>query len=231
MKIISTAALIILGTMVSEWKTLEFESFLIDVPDTWEYQSAQGIDSFVGHIVGPGIKLVFDLSSQGYADPLIDTPEEYAERMSHRYSYVFMKPSVIYTSGDVEAVRQEEEKKAKLANRKPRIVEKTIVPTRRIYRPETDHKHHRLVDLTYKDSTVTMVVLLPEQIKNHNITVDTIGNYVVKHISPKQPGHGTTGVFYKSMASTLTFQIHGMNIPADVHEDALRSLASIKIKE
>jgi hypothetical protein len=110
------------------------------------------------------------------------------------------------------------------------------VPTRRIYKPtEKDHVKHRLadflVDLTHNDSTVTMVILLPEEIKKHEIKIDTINNYLVKHITPKTPGHGTTGVFYKSLSSTLTFEIHAVNVPAESQEDALKSIQSILIRE
>jgi hypothetical protein len=237
MKTVFIGSILILGTAFAEWKTLDLEKFTIDVPGTWEYEPVQGVDSFIGNIVGQGVKFSFDHNPQGYANPLIDTPEEYAERVSHRYSYVFQKHDVIYTNGDVKLLQDEEYKKAK-ANpaHKVRKVEKTIVPTRRIYKPtEKDHAKHRvadfLVDLTHKDSTVTMVILLPEEIRNHEIIVDTVDSYLVKHIRPKTPGHGTTGVFYKALDSTFTFQIHAVNIPADVQEDAVKALKSIQIRK
>ena len=237
MKIFFLSSVLYLSLALAGWKILDLEKFTIEVPDDWEYQPVQGFDSFIGDFIAPGIKFSFDYNPGGYANTLIDTPEEYAERVSHRYSYVFQKHDVIYTNGDVNALQEEEYKKAK-ANpaHKARKVEKTIVPTRRIYRPtEKDREKHHLadflVDLTHKDSTVTMVILLPEEIKSHDITVDTVGNYVVKHIAPKQPGHGTAGAFYRSLSSTLTFQIHAKNVPAERLEDALIAIQSIQLRE
>jgi hypothetical protein len=237
MKTVFLGSLLFFGTAFTEWKTLDLEKFTIDIPDTWEYEPVQGVDSFIGNIVGPGVKFSFDYSTQGYANPLIDTPEEYAERMSHRYSYVFQKHDVIYTTGDVKALQEEEYRKAK-ANpaHKIRKVEKSIVPTRRIYKPtEKDHAKHRLadflVDLTHNDSTVTMVILLPEEIKQHEIKLDTVGNYCIKRITPKVPGHGTTGVYYKSLNSKFTFQIHAVNVPAEAQDDAIKSISSLQIRE
>lgn len=236
MKIAILSSLLFFGSVFAEWKTLDLEKFTIEIPDSWEYQPVQGFDSFIGNIVGPGIRFSFDYSTQGYSNSLIDTPEEYAERVSHHYSYVFQKHDVIYTTGDVKALQEEEYHKAKTnPAHKARKVEKSIVPTRRIYKPtEKDHAKHRLadflVDLTHNDSTVTMVILLPEEIKNHEIKVDTVNDYLVKHITPKTPGRGTTGVFYKSLNSPLTLQIHATNIPAVSHDDALKSIQSIVIK-
>ena len=227
--------IIICIALSTEWKTLDLEKFTIDVQETWEYVPGQGVDSYVGAIKGEGVNLAFELSPLGHANQLMETPEEYAERMSHHYSYIFLKKGVIYTHGDVEAVRQEEIKKRKGVDPKTIRVEKTIVPTRRIYKPtDKDHEKHRLadflVDLTHNDSTVTMVILLPENIKSHNISLDTVGNYIVKHISPKIPGKGTTGVLYTSLTSSTNFQLHGIDIPAELQEDVNRACSSIIIK-
>jgi hypothetical protein len=229
------SAIVLLVTSCQEWKVLDLGQFSLQVPGDWTYKEENGIDSFVGTIIGSECRLSFDCSEMGYANSLINTPEEYAEEISQSFSYVFMKPGVIYTTGNVEALRKEELKKVSVEDTASVIVEGEIIPDRRIYKPSPkDLQIYRdadfLVELRHRDSVVTMPIVLPDEIRKHNIVVDTVGNYVRKLIWPKQPGHGTTGVYYKKLNGSFNLQISGTDLPPEEQTNAITAFKTIKIK-
>ncbi|NBW36190.1 MAG: hypothetical protein EBR30_14450 [Cytophagia bacterium] len=195
----------------SDLQTLDLKYFSIEVPKNWRYIKQQGIDSFVGEIRGPRVKLSFDCSSMGYANNLIQTPEEYIKRqILISYSFLFSKPDVIYTLKEsVENVRNAEMKKLNTNDTSLVKVRPYIRPTSKIYLPTKNDlvkfkNADYLVDLTHNDSTITVGVALPDDIRKHNIKIDTIGQFVVKTIWPKKTGDGMTGVYYKKIKAILT---------------------------
>jgi uncharacterized protein YcfL len=63
----------------TEWKTIDAESFTISVPNNFNYEKKQGIDSQVGEITGDSLKFLFDFGF--YTDQNPKTNEEFAEKM------------------------------------------------------------------------------------------------------------------------------------------------------
>ncbi len=227
-----------LGAFTNDSQTLDLKYFSIEVPKKWRYIRQQGIDSFVGEIRGPKVKLSFDCSNMGYANNLIQTPEEYIERqVSISYSFLFNKPDVHYTLGkNVKNVKMEEMKKLNTTDSSLVKVEPFIRPSTKIYLPtkrdlgkfkDADY----LIDLTYKDSTITVGVTLPNDIRKHNIKIDTIGQYVIKTIWPKKTGEGITGVYYRKINSRFDLQINGKNLGEQQQGEALRAFKTIQIRE
>jgi hypothetical protein len=236
MKSILSISILLIFTTDPTWNRLDLGPFSLQVPKNWRHKEEQGIDSFVGSIVGPRVKLFFDYSKMGYANPLIKTPEEYAMDASSGFFYVFMKPGVIYTTGDVDALRREEMKKVNVTDTSKILVEKTIIPTTKIYKPsERSENMYKeadfIVELTHQDSTVTMPMTIPEEIKKYNIRIDTTDRYIIKTIWPKKAGDGMTGVYYKSINSSFNMQIHGTNLSSKDQENALKAFKTIEISE
>ncbi|MEO0473407.1 MAG: hypothetical protein AAF206_27595, partial [Bacteroidota bacterium] len=50
--------------------------FTIKLPRAWQYKESIGWDSFVGKIEGPGVVLSFDMSDEGYASSLRQSPSD-----------------------------------------------------------------------------------------------------------------------------------------------------------
>jgi hypothetical protein len=219
----------------SDWKLMDLGRFSLEVPDNWEYKPAAGIDSFVGSIIGPNVDLEFDCSRSGYVNPLIETPEEYAASASRHFSIVFMKPGVVYTSGDVAAQKKLQEKSVRKRDRAKVRVEAAIVPEKKIYKPSAeDLKKYKdadfMVELRHKDSVVVMPITLSPEHKKHHISVDTVQNVLVKLIWPKTPGDGMTGVYMRQIGGRSDLNIVGNNLNLIDQEIALKAFRTIKLK-
>lgn len=212
--------------------------FSIEVPANWKYIKQQGIDSFVGEIRGPKVKLSFDCSDRGYASSLIQAPEEYIERqVAISYSHLFNEPDVIYTHEKrVRNVKADEMKKLNTTDSSRVKVKPFIRPQTKIYKP-TDKDLMKfknadyLVSLTYKDSTITVGVTLPDDIRKHNVKIDTVDKFVIKTIWPKKTGDGMTGVYYRKLDSRFDLQINGQNLKEQQQAEALKAFRTVKIKE
>jgi hypothetical protein len=85
------------------------------------------------------------------------------------------------------------------------------------------------VDLTHKDSTITVAVTLPDEIKKHNIQIDTVGKFLVKTVWPKKTGNGWTGVYFKELNSRFNLQISGQDLGEKQQADALKAFKTVKI--
>ena len=53
------------------WQVIDAETFFVSIPQDWTFRKLQGIDSYVGEIVGGGTRLTFDYGdySNTLADP------------------------------------------------------------------------------------------------------------------------------------------------------------------
>jgi hypothetical protein len=235
--VISMATCMLVCGFTSELQTLDLKYFIIDVPVDWKYVPQQGIDSFVGEIRGRGIKLSFDCSNMGYASSLIETPQDYITRhVNASYSNLFNQPGVIYTSGkNVENVRRDEMKKLNTNDTSLIKVRPFIRPATRIYLPsgmevQKFKNADYLVDLTYNDSTITVAVVVPQEIKKHHIEIDTVEQFVVKTIRPKNVGDGITGIYYRKLNSRFDMQISARNLTQPRQTEVLAAFKTIKIK-
>ena len=229
---------VLVAASSDDLRTLELKYFTIEIPKKWKYVPQQGFDSFVGEIRGPKVKLSFDCSNMGYASNLIQAPEDYMKRqILISYSLLFNEPGVIYThKNNIENVKMEELKKLNTTDTSCVKVRPYIEPLTKIYFPskkdlEKFKDADYLIDLTYNDSTITVGVTLPGDIRKHNIKIDTIGQFVVKTIWPKKTGHGMTGVYYRKIKSSFDFQINGTDLDKQQQTEVLKAFGSIKMKE
>lgn len=74
------------------------------------------------------------------------------------------------------------------------------------------HKADYIATLTYQNKTILISVELPQEIRSHNIRIDSNSEYITKIIWPKLAGKGMTGLYVKSRNSDLNFQINGQNL-------------------
>jgi hypothetical protein len=225
------------GAFTKGYHTLHFEDFSIEVPKNWKYIKRQGIDSFVGEIRGPKVNLSFDCSDMGHAGIPIQSPEEYINRqMLTSYSSRFNRPNVIYTRKEnVEKFKIREMKKLNTTDSSLVKVEPFIVPSIKIYLPTEKHLEKYkdadyIIDLTHNDSTITVGLTLPSDIKNHNFKIDTVGQYIIKTVWPKQTGNGITGVSYRKVNSKFTLGIFGERLGEQEQNKVLQAFKTIHVR-
>lgn len=221
------------------WKELDIGVFKINIPQNWEYQKQQGIDSFVGNIkISNSAYLTFDCSNMGYANHLIQTEQEY---LNSHYWYApggyFHKPGIIYTNNSkvtIAGVRADVMKKRGITDTS--LVKVEGYPENEmkkfIHQPTTQQKKEfpnadYVADITYRGSKIFESIIIPEKIKTHNIQLDSNDKYVYKTIWPKVAGKGMTGIYIHSRSSSFNFQMCAMNLPAIDQQNALKAFKTI----
>lgn len=220
------------------WKRLNVTRFTISVPKSWKYQIRKGVDSFVGIIITKRSYLSFDYSTQGYANHLTPTVQEYLKSKDWLRDCPLYKTDVTYTAPynvKNEKARQMKERGIKDSNlikveADPCIVAKKNVhlptPEQRAKYPTADY----IADLVYKGQTTYVPITLPGIIKNQNIRVDTTDKYIIKTVWPKIPGKGITGIYIKSRKSHLNFDLESSRLSAQEEQQALRAFKTIQLK-
>lgn len=199
------------STTDNRWHELNLKSFKLSLPPNWHYQQDQGIDSYVGYIIGPNDSLSFDFSSMGYANHLLQSEREYLKSNHWQRECYFCKNGVTYgRTPDMDAKIKIHIPTAKQKNRYP----------------EADY----VADMTYKDSTVYIPIEIPAEIKDHNFNEESKRDFIVKTVWPKNPSKGITGIYYQSKSSTLNFQLSGSNLSKQDQDLALQMFKTIVIK-
>lgn len=210
-------------------KSIDTGKFEIQVPNDWKYKNERGIDSFVGRIIGNGIDLNFDWSEMGYANHLIPTEKEYVYENDWEWMPMvlpYAKEGVIYTSGNVQGEKKRIMKEKGISDTSLVKVEPFQIPDKEIRLEKNQYS----AVLTYKDTAINMKIEIPEEIKNHIIQVDTIGQYRRKIIRPRNDEDGLTGVYFEDLRSGFNFNLAG-KVEGKVNQNkAIRSFKTIKIK-
>ncbi|QHT65655.1 hypothetical protein GXP67_02725 [Rhodocytophaga rosea] len=213
----------------NETKIIDTDKFEIEVPADWKYKKAQGEDSFVGRIIGNGVDLSFDWSEMGYANPLIASEKEFVYERDWEWmpSHLpYGKEGVIYTSGNVQGERERIMKEKGINDTLLVRVEPFQIPEKEIIFQDKQYK----VILTYKDTVVQIGIQIPEDVKNHQVQVDTTGIYKRKLIRPREGKIGITGVYFEDLNSTFNFNLAGEVVGLENQEKAINSFKTIKIK-
>ncbi len=89
-----------------------------------------------------------------------------------------------------------------------------------------------MVTLKYKDTSTTIKVVLPEEIKNHKFEIDTIDNvYLRKILYPKERvGKGMIGVYFQDLNSPFNFQLSGHKYNLKNLKSIIQTFKTIKFK-
>ncbi len=221
-----------------DWQELDLGSFKISIPKQWTYKKVQGDDSFIGGIVGPNVNIQFDFSNMGYADDLIPTEQEYLHGEEWQQGGYFYKVGVTYTA-DFNVKNEKTAQMKKIGTTDSTLVHVEADP---IYQTKTNihlpttaqnikfPKADYIADMTYKDSTIHVPITIPAETKAHHIQIDTTDKYIIKTVWPKVPSQGITGIYFKSRASDLTFNIVGINLSKQNQLLALKAFKTIIIK-
>ena len=182
------------------WKEIDTGAFSIQVPNEWKYKPEKGLDSFVGIFkTGNDDTLSFDLSGMGYANRLIRSPMEYAIR-ELKWIHLVAQPNI--NSG--EEIKTPMQKAVGERNGNIYAV------------------------LTYEDTVIWHQLSLPKELSLHNISIDTIGQYSRRIITPKPSGLGITGVYIEDLESSFNFQMNGKNLTVAEQDNAIMAYKSIK---
>ena len=206
-------------TSSNELKIIDTGGFEIEVPANWKYKKRNGFDSFIGSIRGSGVDLDFDMSGGGFANHLIPSENEFIHDQDYKW--------IIYTGkSGVEAARERIMKEKGITDTALVKVEPFQTPKVEIIK---DGFNYRAV-LTYRDTTVNVVIDIPEEIKNHLIEIDTIDNYRRKIIRPRSGKRGMTGIYLEDLSSGFNFNLSDNNLSAENQEKAIMAFKSIKFK-
>lgn len=214
----------------NELKVLDTGLFEIQVPSNWKYKEKQGIDSQVGIIKGGRIKLDFDWSEMGYANNLIQTKNEFL--LSKKNSMVpgpipYGEEGVTYVLNEnIENKRNELIKKYGSSDSTKIRVEELQIPINEVLLEKDDYY---LVS-KYRDTTTRMKIEIPEEIMNHEIAYDTIGQYVIKTIKSKSAEIGTTGIYIEDLESDFNFNLVGYDLSKQNQDIVLEVFKTIKLK-
>ena len=156
--------------------------YAFSFPNDFVLVEENGIDSYVGNIKGKSHWLGFDYGY--YSDPLIETTKEYLEKgfwKKDAYSW-FIEPKGNYIS---EMVRE-----IQLLDTKP-------VETKE---DSSKFKGADIIAVCKLDTTTFEYgITFPDEIKAHDIIVDTIKDHYRKVVVAKDPQKGITGIYLKNL--------------------------------
>ena len=216
-------------------KELDLKLFKITIPKNWVYKKQQGEDSFIGQIVTSKSIFSFNYSSQGYANPLLETEKEYLNSDRWLEHNPFLEVGVTYTASfNVKNEKSRQMKEKGITDSNAVKVEPYPNPKREIHSvteaekqkfPKADY----IAQLTYRNKSVLFPIQIPDKIKYHNIRIDTTDTYVIKTIWPKTIGKGITGIYIHSQTSHLNFNLVASNLSAEEQQQALAAFKTIKI--
>ena len=214
----------------NEKKIIDTGGFEIEVPANWKYKKERGIDSFVGRIKSKKVDLYFDWSKMGYANHLLADEKEFIYERKWEWMPLgipYGEIGVTYTSAsNIESERERIMKEKGITDTSLVRVEEIQIPKEEIIFEEGKYR----AILTYKDTSVQVAIEIPEEVRNHEIQIDTIGTYKRKIIRPKNSEKGMTGVYFEDLESDFNFNLVGENLSRENQERAVNAFKTIKIK-
>jgi hypothetical protein len=199
-----------------KWKRIDTETFTIEVPNYFQYEKKQGVDSQVGEIIGDSLKVYFDYGC--YTDQEPRTNEEYAEQVlfSHGlYKEVLSQLKLLDTFKIIDIINQFH-------------VEKFDTST-------------GIVSIRYKDTMIgqpiTRIWFDEEDNRwNYLFEIDSIGNwrrkiFYPKNESAKRRGIVLRGKYNKTINNHVALGLSIYNSEKKDSAKIMRILKSIRIKE
>lgn len=216
-------------------KIIDTGFFKIEVPSSWVYKKDQGIDSRIGRIqtgfFGIPMRLYFDYSGQGFANSLVPSVKEYLYEDDHRWIPLcaFCESGTVYTSGSIEGTKRDIMEKKGIKDSALVKVEAFPNPDIEILKRKNSERYEGyFANLTFRDSTISVEIEIPDEIKNHVIEIDTVNNYKRKIIYPKSDKGNLTGVYFKELNSSFSFNLYGTNLNSENQGKAVEAFKTIK---
>lgn len=225
------------GRKSDEIRVIDTGTFTIEVPGNWIYKKSRNYcyRSIIGRIVTRGldfrVRLHFDYSESGVSYRLIPTLDEYLYQ--HYYLWkplrAFHEPGVIYTSGSVDATKINIMKERGLPDTTGIRVEPIPRPEFIIKKKDSTEPYDGFYGvLTFRDSSITVDIDIPEKIKNHKFEIDTVNNYHRKIVYPKTENGYQTGVYFRDLNSSFTFSLVGENLSYENQKRAVKAFKTIR---
>ncbi|WNJ20279.1 hypothetical protein [Pontibacter sp. G13] len=189
-------------------KRIDTGAFSIEVPANWHYKKQSGIDSFVGIIETEHSELHFDVSSMGYANPLVQSEAEYIESGQWKWT-----PLLLAKRSEWAAATQSK-------------LEEIQIPEDEIQRIDG----RWIATLLHRDTTKTIEIEIPAEILNYTCSIDTVDGYYRKIVQPKVGIKGTTGIYIQALNDSYNFNLWGKDLNPQEQAQAIEAFEGIQIR-
>lgn len=165
------------------WKTIEIGSYQFDFPSNFNLIEEQGIDSYVGKIIGDSLKFAFDFGY--YSNSLTESPQEYLDKgyWIKEAAYQFMEPGVTYDNNNFPKIHV---LKIKTTNPNDNTLDKGVA---------------YIATCKYAEKEFEFPIYLPDEIEKHRFKIDTLNGHFRKVIIANNPADGLTGIYIKDLGS------------------------------
>jgi hypothetical protein len=192
-------------------KAIEVGDYLFDFPSDFELVTEKGIDSYVGKIKGDSMWFGFDFGY--YSNDFEQTPQEYLDNGHWRYNVanLFMKVGITYDQTNMP--------KVDILSIRPATAQDSTIGKGCDYVAKCIHD----------ETEFDYAVYIPNEIKELNFAVDTIGGHYRKIVWAKDPQKGRTGIylrdlngFNESINSYLALSMSTSNLTIEQQETALK---------
>ncbi len=204
----------------ANWKTIEIGNYIFEFPPSFKLVPEQGIDSYVGKVLGDSMGFGFDFGY--YTGPLPQTQQEYLADGDWKFSLSekFMKAGVTYGISNMPKVA--------VLNIRPATVKDSAVGGGCDY---VARCRHDTTEFYYP-------VYMPAEIKKLTFKIDTVDNQYRKIVYTKNPSRNGAAIyvrdlggFNKSMNSSLALSLGAGNLTPHQTEIALEIFATVKYKK
>jgi hypothetical protein len=160
------------------WKTIDMGEYLIDVPNDFNLKFEKGIDSQPGFLKGKDFALSYDYGP--YGDTLVMTRQEFLRKG-------FWKDESIM----------------RFLNFKLRTrvnwAETEVISFRLCTKSDSAFAGgcDLMASCIYKNDKFKLPVYIPQEVKNHVVTIDTLQGYYHRSVHPRRGFKGMTGVYMR----------------------------------
>lgn len=166
------------GNLQFGWLTMDLGHYLIDFPRGFRLKPESGIDSDVGNFVSKDMTLGYDYGA--YSDTLVATPQEYIKQG-------WWKDAAIMMYLDKDKYPNVDWVKTKVLHVRPSVKTDSILARGCDY----------VADCAYQEFRFQLPLTIPQEIKNHNVIVDTIDHHYRRLVWPKPSKKGVTGIYMR----------------------------------
>lgn len=191
------------------FKTISIAEYLIDVPNNFKFITENGIDSYVGKIVGDSMIFEFDFGY--YSNSLGKTIEEYINEKywCHQILYeLSLNTGKEYTLNSSQF---------EILEVHPYTINDSAICNTCDY----------VGTVKYQEKIYTLPISIPAYLKKLHYEIDTIDNHHRKIVWARLPEDGLTGIYFKNLdAFNKSVNAHkSLSITSEIQNNAQQNLA------